>query len=169
MFCPDCGTQLPDTAAFCENCGRQLQVQDQQIVESMRTAGSAVSVSMGVIGTQRGTSNIPLIMGIIGAVLMLPALFCSACAAGVAAGASGSDEATATAILIVIGLLPIGLGVVGGVFGKSKPLISMILLLSAAILTFIGWILVMFASIFHLAALILFIVGGIMAKVQKME
>jgi hypothetical protein len=115
---------------------------------------------------QRGTSNVPLIMGIIGAVLMLPALFCSACAAGVAAGMGEGD---ATAILMIIGVLPIVLGIVGGVKGKSSPIVSMALLLAAAVLALIGWILVAFTSMFHLAALILFIIGGIMAKVQKME
>ena len=24
MFCPKCGTRLPDEAAFCTNCGAQL-------------------------------------------------------------------------------------------------------------------------------------------------
>ncbi|MBR0311016.1 MAG: zinc-ribbon domain-containing protein, partial [Oscillospiraceae bacterium] len=24
MFCPNCGTQLPDDSAFCENCGVRL-------------------------------------------------------------------------------------------------------------------------------------------------
>jgi hypothetical protein len=115
---------------------------------------------------KKGTSSVPLIMGIIGAVLMLPALFCSACAAGVASGL-GSGSGTGT--LMVIGVLPIGLGIVGGVMGKSKPSLSMILLLVAAALTLIGWILVAFTSMFHLFALVLFIVGAIVAKTQKME
>ena len=27
MFCPNCGTQIPDGSAFCPNCGAQLNVQ----------------------------------------------------------------------------------------------------------------------------------------------
>lgn len=31
MFCPKCGTQLADTAAFCNNCGAKLQAQQAPV------------------------------------------------------------------------------------------------------------------------------------------
>lgn len=115
---------------------------------------------------QRGTSNAPLILGIIGAVLMLPGLMCSVCVGGVAA-AGGMRGATV--IGLVFGAAPIILGIVGGTKGKSNPNMSMVLLLVSALCAFIGWYFTAFTSLFHLAALILFLIGAIMAKVQKME
>ena len=130
----------------------------------------------------RGTSNAPLILGIIGSVLMLPGLACSVCVGGiVAAGgavadmANGGGTANTTAgggigiIIILFGLLPIVLGCIGGAKGKSAPGTAFILLLVSAIAALIGWILVSFTSIFHLAALILYVIGAILAKVQRME
>jgi hypothetical protein len=106
-------------------------------------------------------------MGIIGAVLMLPAMLCSACAAGVAAAAG--DGSDGTAIFFLVGILPIPLGIIGGILGKSGQLVSMLLLLAAAVLALIGWILAGFTSFFHLAAFVLFLIGGIIAKTQKTE
>ncbi|MDR2672743.1 MAG: zinc ribbon domain-containing protein [Coriobacteriales bacterium] len=40
MFCPNCGTQLPDTATFCGNCGTQLQAQAAQTVRGAKMPGS---------------------------------------------------------------------------------------------------------------------------------
>ncbi|MDR2420826.1 MAG: hypothetical protein LBD49_01805 [Oscillospiraceae bacterium] len=115
---------------------------------------------------KKGTSSVPLITGIIGAILMLPALACVSCASAVA-GAGGAKGAAI--IGMIIGLLPIGLGIAGGTKGKSSPTLSMALLLFAAILALIGWILTAFTSLMHLAAFILFLIGGIVAKTQKTE
>ena len=30
MFCPNCGTQIPDDSAFCENCGTKIAAAAQQ-------------------------------------------------------------------------------------------------------------------------------------------
>lgn len=42
MFCPNCGTQLPDAAAFCGKCGTQLRVRAQQ--QPVASAGMQGSV-----------------------------------------------------------------------------------------------------------------------------
>jgi len=114
----------------------------------------------------KGTSNAPLILGIIGATLMIPGLLCAAFVGGLAeaGGASGAGG-----VSIIFGLAPIVCGFVGGAKGKSSPMTSMILLLVSAVCAGIGWYLTAFTSFFHLASLILFIIGAILAKVQKME
>ena len=42
-YCSQCGTQLPNEAKFCENCGARLQVSDQtdnrQSKSSKKTLG----------------------------------------------------------------------------------------------------------------------------------
>ena len=114
----------------------------------------------------KGTSNAPLILGIVGAVLMLPGLACAACI-GDLAGLGGQAGLAAGAY--IFGILPIITGIFGGVKGKSNPRLSMILLALSAALALVGWHFTLYSSYFHLGALILFIVGAIMAKVQKME
>jgi hypothetical protein len=98
-------------------------------------------------------------MGIIGAVCMLPSLGCA-----LICGALAGD----TTIGLIIGLIPIVLGIFGGIKGKSSPTLSMVLLLFSAILALIAYILSPL-SLMNFAALVLFLIGGIMAKAQKME
>ncbi|MDR0354060.1 MAG: DUF4064 domain-containing protein [Opitutaceae bacterium] len=103
----------------------------------------------------RGTSNVPMMLGIIGGVLGLPAALCTgACAACVgavgSAGAalavtdpnSGITEADATAmtaaagsaatILMAIAIAGSLAGLIGGLLGKKAPaLAGVIMILSA--------------------------------------
>jgi hypothetical protein len=75
---------------------------------------------------ERGTSNIPMIMGIIGGVLGLPAAVCSAwCGEAIVAienidSGVVSDGSTGGTILL-LGVLGAILGIVGGALGKKMP------------------------------------------------
>lgn len=112
---------------------------------------------------KRGTSIVPMLMGIIGAVLQLPGALCAgACAAGLSSGSS--TEAGNT--FLGIGLIAALIGFVCGLFGKKNPIFAGVGLLIAAVLT--GVTLVTF-NFFSLIALILFLIGGIMAFAQKKE
>ena len=119
----------------------------------------------------KGTSSVPLIMGIIGSVLCIPGMLCFACVGAVVTATSevaGAGAGVGT-MVVVFGILPIVTGIVGGAYGKSNPTMSMILLIVSAVLAGIVWFMTSFTSLFHLAALILFIIGAIIAKTQKME
>jgi hypothetical protein len=125
----------------------------------------------------RGTSDAPLILGVIGSVLMIPGIGCSVClAAGIGAGSgaiSGNKLAAAGGIMggavigLVLAVLPIILGIVGGVKGKSSPKTSGLLLAIATMFAAIAWFLTMFVSLFYLAAFILYLIGAIIAYTQK--
>lgn len=117
---------------------------------------------------QRGTSNAPLILGIVGAIVSLPNVLCaSACGSIIGMGATNS--ASGAGLGIFFGFAPVILGFISAFLGKSNPVISGIGLLIAAVCTFIFLVLTLFSDIFAWAALILFIIGGIMAFVQKKE
>ena len=125
---------------------------------------------------QRGTSIVPLIMGIVGAVIQLPGALCAGlCAGGVSSALSGgskSAEATmagveATGLFLGLGLLAALLGFVAGLFGKKAPIFSGIGLLIATLLTL--FLTISTFNIFSLIALILFLLGAIFAFVQKKE
>ena len=117
---------------------------------------------------KRGTSIVPMLMGIIGAVLQLPGALCAGASAaglsGLSSGSSSSTEAGNT--FLGIGLVAALIGFVCGLFGKKNPVIAGAGLLIAAVLT--GITLVTF-NFFSLIALILFLIGGIMAFAQKKE
>lgn len=119
----------------------------------------------------KGTSNAPLILGIIGSVLMLPGLACAVlCTSLIDAGAAMGGQFTAFSVFgFIFGAAPIVTGFMGAFKGKTNPKLSFLLLLISGISAGIGWYFTAFTSIFHLAALILFVIGAIMAKVQKME
>jgi pSer/pThr/pTyr-binding forkhead associated (FHA) protein len=114
--------------------------------------------------SMRGTSNVPLILGIVGSVLMIPGVFCSACTGGLI-----SLSGTGVAWGFFIGLLPVVCGSVGAAMGKSKPTHSFIFLLIASIITGVDWFSSFFTDLLSLAALILYIVGAIVALTQKKE
>ena len=119
----------------------------------------------------KGTSNVPLILGIIGAVLMLPGLICAVICGGAVdtLAAYGGTITGASISAWVFGGTPIVTGIIGGVKGKTGPTLSFILLLVSTVLAGVGWYLTAFSSLFHLGALICFLIGAIIAKVQKME
>ena len=122
-------------------------------------------------GRMIGTSNVPLITGIIGSVLMIPGFFCSACAGGfVSVSESLSGSGTMWGLLIGFsGLLPIICGAIGAAKGKTNPSQSFSFLLAAAIMAGVDWFFAFFTDLLSLAALILFLVGAIVALTQKKE
>jgi hypothetical protein len=107
-----------------------------------------------------------MILGIIGSVLMLPALGCSIFCGAVAEG--GIAEGS-MALYVIFGLLPLVIGIVGAVKGKSNPNLSFICLLVAAISAFISLVLSAFTNIIVIPAFILYIIGAVIAKTQKMD
>ena len=40
MFCPNCGTKLPDGAAFCSNCGNKIQAAPVEPVTGRAGSGA---------------------------------------------------------------------------------------------------------------------------------
>lgn len=112
---------------------------------------------------ERGTSNAPLILGIIGAVLSLPNLVCASMCGAVVGAESGA------AVGAWIGAIPLVLGFVSAFFGKSKPLYCGIGMLISALVTFITVIMTGFTSVFGWAAFILFLIAGIIAFTQPKE
>jgi hypothetical protein len=124
----------------------------------------------------RGTSIVPLIMGIIGAVIQLPGALCAGmCAGGVSSALSGGSKSLdatmagveATGLFLGIGLLAALIGFIAGLFGKKSPVFSGIGLLCATLLTML--LSIMTFNIFSLIAFILFLIGSIFAFVQKKE
>ena len=45
MFCPNCGTNLPDGAGFCAECGAQLNAAQPTAPQAARHAGPKLSKS----------------------------------------------------------------------------------------------------------------------------
>ena len=108
-------------------------------------------------------------MGITGAVFQLPGAVCSgACAAGLGSmtGEGGKTVENVADTYMTIGLIAALLGFVCGLFGKKSPVFAGIGLLVAATLS--GVTLITF-NIFSMVALILFLIGGIFAFIQKKE
>ena len=143
------------------------------------------------MSTTKGTSNVPLIMGIVGFILSLPNTLCAgACGAiaGAAAGGLSTAEADmaldsealdtavaaaeagaaagANAAILIAGSAGL-LGLIGGILGKSKPSISGIGMLVAA-----GLLMFQTLAGFNILAFsiaVLYAIGGIIAFTQKKE
>ena len=163
MFCSKCGTENVEYALFCKNCGTQLT---QQSSSSPAVASHAPAPNGGKRMRRRGTSNVPLILGITGGVIGLPASYCSGmCAAVVDASANSGDELTK---IYLYGTLIICLAcIVIACMTKKYPRIAGVVIL---VLSACG--LVLFAvtmNILGIVAMVLTVLSGIFSLVQKTE
>ena len=78
---------------------------------------------------KKGTSKLPLVMGVIGGILAIPLAVCSgACAAGLTATTEAIDSTTARNIIMGLGIIGGLLGIIGGILSKPLPIPSGILL-----------------------------------------
>lgn len=117
----------------------------------------------------RGTSNVPIVLGIIGGVLGLPASVCSgACAAGLS---SIGDSTTATTnaagnTFMTLGLIGAVIGIFFAITSKKWPIASGIGLLVATLFTAIT--LVTF-NLLTLVVVILLLLAAIFSFTQKKE
>lgn len=120
---------------------------------------------------KKGTSNVPMIMGIIGGVLGVPASYCSgACAACIGAIDEASGGTSTAAELgdfyLWMGLLGAAVGLIGGLMGKKMPVPAGIIMLVA---TFMSGFTLIAGNMLALVVAILFLLGGIFCFTQKKE
>ncbi len=116
----------------------------------------------------RGTSSVPMIMGIIGGVLGIPGSFCAgACAAGVTGAAGNAAKAGEIGnFYLVLGLVSAAAGLVFGILAKRYPVFAGAMMIIAAIL---GGITLVAGNMISLVVAILFLIGGFMSIFQKKE
>ena len=113
-------------------------------------------------------SNVPMILGIIGGIIGLPAAICSgACAAGLSTLAEGATEQTsntAGSTFLWIGLISAILGLISAFLYKKNAKTWGGMMVLAGILA--GVTLVTF-NILSLIVCILFLIGGVISLTQK--
>jgi len=113
-------------------------------------------------------SNVPMILGIIGGILGLPAAICSgACAAGISSLGEHATEASAAdtgSTFLWIGIISALLGLIAAFMYKRNTKLWGILMIVAGVLSLVT--LVTF-NILSLIVAILFLIGGIIALNQK--
>jgi len=115
--------------------------------------------------TKRGTSDVPLVMGIIGTVLNIPATLCAATCGAIVSGVSkmaGSESGSDLGNLIIFIAVVSGFsGLVGGILAKSSPNTGGTFLLIAALLS--GIEVITIANFISFIVFILFLIGSIYA------
>jgi hypothetical protein len=119
--------------------------------------------------SQKSISNVPMILGIIGGVVGLPAAMCSGfCAAGISALATDGTNTAAAGntgmVFLCLGIIAALVGFVSSFLYKKNPLLWGIIMISAGILS--GITLITF-NILSLIVTILFLIGGIISLTQK--
>ena len=121
---------------------------------------------------KKGTSNVPMIMGIIGGVLGVPAAFCSgACAACIGAFSDASKGTTNQTselgnFYLWMGIIGAIAGLIGGILGKKFPVPAGVIMLLA---TFKSGITLIAGNLLALIVAILFLLGGAFCFTQKKE
>lgn len=117
---------------------------------------------------EKQVSNAPMILGIIGGILGLPAAICSgACAAGLstlADGATRQSSDDAGNAFLWIGILAALIGLLSAFVYKKNPKAWGAMMLLAGILS--GVTLVTF-NFLSLVVCILFLIGGVISLTQK--
>jgi len=117
---------------------------------------------------QKQISNAPMVLGIIGGITGLPAALCSsACAAGFSSlGESATAQSTqeAGSLFLGLGLTAAVLGLASAFLYKSSPKLWGFVMILAGCISGITLITFNFLS---LVVCILFLIGGVIAVVQK--
>jgi hypothetical protein len=117
---------------------------------------------------KKGTSVLPLVMGLVGGVLAIPSAVCSgACAAGLAATTETIDSTTAGNIIMGLGIVGGVFGIIGGILGKPLPIPSGILLLLGVIFLAVSSFLTL--NLLGIICVILVLLGAIFAFTQKKQ
>ena len=118
---------------------------------------------------KKGTSSVPLVMGIIGGVLSLPSAICAgACAAGLGSLAGDVDAGVATGSLFMgLGIVGGLMGLIGGIMGKPLPIIGGIIMLISVVLVAIMAIPTL--NFLGIISAILLLIGAAVCFAQKKE
>jgi hypothetical protein len=117
----------------------------------------------------RGTSNVPMILGITGSVLLIPMMGCILLLVGCVGSSSDvtSDGGLAVVFFLLLSNVTIILGIVGGIKSKSNPKKSSLFLAIAAVFAAILGFPKGGNILMYLIASILYLVGAIIAYKQK--
>lgn len=112
--------------------------------------------------TTKEKSSVPMIMGIIGGVIGLPAAVCAgACVAGLSSFSETTQDASELgSFYLWMGVLGAVFGLYAGMIGKSKPKFSGIVFLLA---TFMSGITMIAGNMLALIVVILFLIGAAFA------
>ncbi len=117
----------------------------------------------------RGTSTAPLVLGVIGGVLGLPAAVCSgACAAGLSSLGTTSQDAVNAAgnAFMAMGLIGAVLAIIFSCFAKKNPYLAGGMLIVSTILNALTLITFNFLS---LIVVVLLLIAAILCFTQKKE
>jgi hypothetical protein len=118
---------------------------------------------------KKGTSIVPMIMGIIGGVLSVPSAICSgACAAGLSSlAADSATAADAGSTFMGLGIAGGLLGLIGGIMGKPLPVPAGIVMLISVVLVAIMAIPTL--NVLGIISAILILIGAALCFAQKKE
>ncbi|MDR1582300.1 MAG: hypothetical protein LBS55_03420 [Prevotellaceae bacterium] len=108
---------------------------------------------------KKGTSNVPMIMGIIGGVLGFPAAICAGFCSETL-----TDDTSVGSFYLWFGILGAIIGLVGGLLGKKMPVPAGAIMIGAAVITGITMII---GNMLAAVVAILFVLGGIFCFVQQ--
>ena len=118
---------------------------------------------------KKGTSNAPLILGIIGTVINIPAAMCgAACGEIIKAAGDAGDSSSASLIgssILAISVIAGLSGLIGGIMAKPNPAAGGILMILATILS--GLEIFGGGGFIAFIVFILFLIGAIFCFIQK--
>lgn len=106
-------------------------------------------------------TNIPLILGIIGAAFIIPGMIFTAMCGAFADAVTGDSKYEI--LSYVFGLLTLGAAVAGSIFSRTKQFIAGLLFCGAVVVIFITFFVLGFGLFWHWVSLILFIIAAVMS------
>lgn len=157
MFCKKCGKEVKEEWTSCPNCGEPLPYNASgNSGEKKRTE------------KMRGTSNAPIILGVLGGAIGLPSALCSSMCSS-AVGAMESAESASELGSFYLGGILIGsiIAIVFSCFSRKSPKLAGVMLILATLI--IGILSTATFNMLGIIAAILTLIGGILALVQKKE
>lgn len=157
MFCEKCGKELQEGWTACPSCGAEMKKKD----------GNAVSNSE-VNKKMRGTSNAPMVLGIVGGALGIPSALCSGMCASMIGSMESEELAGELGSFYLIGILAGAIiSIVFACQSRKNPKMAGIMLIIATII--MGLLSAVTYNLLGIVSAILTLIAAILSFVQKKE
>lgn len=156
MFCKKCGKELQEGWTACPSCGAEMGKKDGN--SNLNSESKK----------KRGTSNAPMVLGIVGGALGIPSALCSGMCASMIGSVESAELAGELGSFYLIGIL-LGsiIAIVFSCQSRKNPKLAGIMLIVAT--GIIGILSLVTYNLLGIIAAILTLIAAILSFVQKKE
>lgn len=160
MFCKRCGKEVQEEWSACPNCGETIEK------NVSKAKNEKTNINNENDKKARGTSNAPIILGIVGGALGIPSALCS----GMCASMVGStvEESNELGSFYLYGILIAAvIAIIFACVSRKNPKLAGVMLVVATLI--MGILTVASFNLLGIISTVLVLIAGIICFIQKKD